>query len=184
MAIHVRRYLERAALERLIETGDEASQVRLRSCQGRNNSRWLSTVPTTEALKLSNTIHQCLLRRRLGLPILDLCFTNDQHRCEGRTCRHTLDEFGHHASACCRTGRIHGRHAASTRPWIAVFKEAGYAVTTERMLQDTRLRVDPSDRRRMDIHPPSRRPGGPPLILAGSTVEPFADGSEFLQQCS
>ena len=121
-------------------------QARLRSCRGRNNSRWLTAIPTSEALKLSNPVHQCLLRRRLGLPI-----AAEVEVCEGARCRALLDPCGHHRSACTRTGRIHGRHAAASQPWRQILSEAGYRVRSERLLRDTHLRTRPDDQRRMDI---------------------------------
>ena len=54
----------------LLQAAPPADAARYRSCKGRNNSRWLTAIPTSEALTLSNPIHQCLLRWRLGLPIL------------------------------------------------------------------------------------------------------------------
>ena len=92
------------------------------------------------------SIHQCLLRRRLGLPILP-----DVETCEGRSCRAPLDPLGHHRSACTRTGRIHGRHAAALQPWQQVLEEAGYRIRAERLLRDTHLATLPTDQRRMDL---------------------------------
>jgi len=120
--------------------------ARYRSCKGRNNSRWLTAVPYNEALTLSNPVLQCLLRRRLGLPIMA-----ENERCEGQTCQALLDAFGHHRSACTRTGRIHGRHAASLQPWRQVLAEAGYRVRSERLLRDTHIPTAPHDLRRMDL---------------------------------
>ncbi len=120
--------------------------ARYRSCKGRHNARWLTTVPASDALILRNPIHQCLMRRRLGLPILP-----ENDCCEGRNCRAPLDEFGHHRCACLRTGRIHARHAAAIGPWKQVLDEAGYRTRTERLLRDTHLRTTPHDLRRMDV---------------------------------
>ena len=111
-----------------------------------NNSRWLTAVPYNEALTLSNPVLQCLLRRRLGLPIMA-----ESEQCEGSTCRAALDAFGHHRSACTRTGRIHGRHAAALCPWRQVLCEAGYRVRSERLLRDTHIQTDARDQRRMDL---------------------------------
>ena len=75
----------------------------------------------------------------------------DTEACEAVTCRAHLDPAGHHRSACTRTGRIHGRHAAAVQPWRQVFEEAGYRVRAERLLRDTNIRTLPQDQRRMDI---------------------------------
>ena len=123
-----------------------ADVARYRSCKGVHNSRWLSVVPYNEALELCNPAFQWLLRRRLGLPILA-----DHEHCEGRTCQSQLDRFGHHRSACTRTGRIHGRHAAAIAPWRQVLHEAGYQVRSERLLRDTHVATDVADQRRMDL---------------------------------
>ena len=121
-------------------------KARLRSCRGRNNSRWLTAVPYNQALTLGNPVFQCLVRRRLGLPI-----AVEREQCEARTCRAELDPNGHHRASCTRTGRIHGRHAAAIAPWRQVLHEAGYRTRTERMLRDTHLPTDPRDQRRMDL---------------------------------
>ena len=138
--------LHRRSRDALIQAARPRDAARYRSCQGRHNARWLTTVPTSEALTLCNPIHQCLLRWRLGLPIL-----SDAEVCEGRRCRAILDELGHHRSACMRTGRVHARHAAALNPWKQVLEEAGYRIRTERLLRDTHLRTTPQDMRRMDM---------------------------------
>ena len=96
---HVWQYYTTAALQSqmqaaLLHNAAPPDAARLRSCKGRNNSRWLTAVPYNEALTLSNPILQCLLRRRLGMPIIA-----DTERCEGPTCQATLDPLGHHRSA-------------------------------------------------------------------------------------
>ena len=53
----------------LLRHSSRRDKARLRSCGGKNNSRWLTTLPTGEALRLSNQVLQVLIRRRLGLPI-------------------------------------------------------------------------------------------------------------------
>ena len=140
------RLIQSAQQAGLAQQAAPHDAARYRSCKGRNNSRWLTAIPYNEALELSNPIHQCLLRRRLGLPIVA-----DVEACEGATCRAQLDAEGHHRSACTRTGRIHGRHAAAVQPWTQVFAEAGYRVRPERLLRDTHLPTHPGDQRRMDL---------------------------------
>ena len=130
----------------LLREGSPEDAARYRSCKGSHNGRWLAAIPYNEALILRNPIFQCLLRRRLGLSVLP-----DAEQCEGATCRAPLDPEGHHRSACTRTGRIHGRHAAAIQPWRQVFSEAGYRVRAERLLRDTHLRTEATDQRRMDL---------------------------------
>ena len=152
--------------------------ARYRSCKGRNNSRWLTAIPSTEALALSNPILQCLLRRRLGLPILP-----EADLCEGPTCQAPLDPWGHHRVACTRTGRIHGRHAAALQPWRQVFSEAGYRVRAERLLRNTHLQTHPTDNRRMDLvaAPGARGAGarrGVPLFADVTVVSVHTRGGD------
>ena len=154
----------------LTAAAGRADKARLRSCRGRNSSRWLTAVPYQEALVLSNPVFQCLLRRRLGLSI-----TADSEQCEARTCRTPLDAEGHHRAACMRTGRVHGRHSACIAPWRQVLHEAGYRTRAERLLRDTHVPTDPLDQRRMDIvaAPGSRAVGarrGVPLFLDVTVV--------------
>ena len=136
--LELQRQLEAAA--------PREDQARLRSCRGRNSSKWLTAIPYQEMLTLSNPILQCLLRRRLGMAVLA-----DAEECEGRSCRAPGDALGHHRASCTRTGRIHGRHAAAIAPWRQVLHEAGYRTRCERLLRDTHLPTDPRDQRRMDI---------------------------------
>ena len=132
--------------EELLNAASREDKARLRSCRGRNNSRWLTAVPYEDALVLSNPVLQCLLRRRLGLPVLV-----EAEVCEARTCQRVLDPLGHHPAACMRTGRIHARHAATIGPWKRVLSEAGYRPRIERLIRDTHIVTDPRDQRRMDI---------------------------------
>ena len=135
-----------AAYSELLRTWPAADTARLRSCSGRNNSRWLTIAPTSEGLRIRNAVWQCLLRRRLGLPI-----TPVPCRCEATSCRQQLDAYGHHRSACTRTGRIHGRHASALGAWRQILTEAGYRVHTERLLRNTNVATQHSDQRRMDL---------------------------------
>ena len=138
--------LENAARTAIETSWPQDDVARLRSCSGRNNARWLTTAPTSEQTKLDNPMAQCLLRRRLGLPILaggDIC--------EATTCQRPLDAFGHHRTACMRTGRVHARHSTAISPWRQVLNEAGYRVHTERLIRNTHLAVHHDDQRRMDL---------------------------------
>ena len=138
--------LEKQEHQAVLGDSTRADAARVRSCGGRNNSRWLTTIPRSDNHKLRNAVHQTLLRRRLGLPI-----ELQQEECEARTCREPLDAHGHHRSACMRTGRVHGRHAAALSPWKQILQEAGYRVQTERPLNQTHLAVPLLDQRRMDL---------------------------------
>ena len=121
-------------------------KARLLSCTGEHSGEWLTTPPSCEQLKLRNPVMQCLLRRRLGLPIFPEPFP-----CEAERCTHQIDCHGHHATACTRTGRIHGRHAAATGPWRQILNEAGYRTHVERLISNTHLATRANDQRRMDI---------------------------------
>ena len=130
--------------------------LRLRPCAGSHNSRWLTAAPTCDALRLRSPVVQLLLRRRVGLQVLPC-----QELCEASGCKAALDPYGFHRSACTRTGRIHGRHAASVAALSQVLTEAGYRVRTERLLRDTNVAVAQHDMRRMDLvaAPGHRGPG-------------------------
>ena len=132
------------------------------------------TAPSCDELRLRNPIMRILLQRRLGLPIDCL-----REHCEAQGCRASLDSYGFHRSACTRTGRIHGRHAAALGPWRQVLIEAGYKVRNERMLRDTHLEVELGDQRRMDLvaAPGALAPGafrGLPLFCNVTVVSPHS----------
>ena len=133
---------EHAALLR----GSRADATRIRSCGGPHSGQWLTTAPSSDRLALRCPVMQILLRRRLGL-VVDPVSTS----CEAPRCGAQLDGKGHHRSACTRTGRIHGRHAAAVGPWQQVLSEASYRTHTERLLRNTHLAVRPADQRRMDL---------------------------------
>ena len=93
---------ERRAHEQLLASSVPRNAARLRSCSGPCAARWLTSTPTCSALTLRNAAMQCLLRRRLGLPIFPTV-----QPCEAEGCPHANDLCGHHCTACTRTGRIH-----------------------------------------------------------------------------
>ena len=165
---------EKHAHATLLSRSSRPTKARLRSCAGQHNARWLVAAPTCEGLRLRNPILRVLLLRRLGLPVEPL-----SEECEARGCRAALDSYGYHRSACNRTGRIHGRHAAALGPWRQVLTEAGYRVRTERLLRDTHLTVEQGDNRRMDLvaAPGAQAPGafhGLPLFCDVSVVSPHS----------
>ena len=169
---HTSQARETHAHGTLLSQSSRATRARVRSCAGQHSARWLMTAPTCDELRLRNPIMRVLLQRRLGLPIDVL-----REECEARGCRASLDSCGFHRSACTRTGRIHGRHAAALAPWRQVLSEAGYKVRTERMLRDSHLQVEQGDQRRMDLvaAPGARAPGafrGLPLFCDVTVVSP------------
>ena len=147
---------EDIALRNLFSRSDGTAQARLRSSAGSHNARWLTAAPTCEALRLRGPVVQFLFRRRLGLQVIPM-----REQCEASGCNAALDPYGFHRSACTRTGRIHGRHAACVAALGQVLSEAGYRVRTERLIRDTNVAVDQHDRRRMDLvaSPGHRGPG-------------------------
>ena len=164
--------LETLEREAMLIRLSESDRARVRSCGGHHNALWLTAAPTMDALRLRNPVLQALLRRRLGLPIIAL-----PERCEAASCRREVDAYGFHRSACTRTGRIHGRHAACLGPWRIVLEEAGYRVRAERLLRDTNVSVGQGDLRRMDLvaAPGARGPGahrGRALFCDVSVVSP------------
>ena len=137
--------------------GPLPGRARLRSCAGPHAGAWLSSMPTTPALRLDNDEMLCALRRRLGLVVLF-----DAIPCEARSCRRIVDVHGYHRLACNRTGRIHARHRGLISAWRQVFVEAGGHVpdrNIERMLRDTHVPVESGDSRRLD------------LVVSGLSVE-------------
>lgn len=147
------------------------------SCGGAHCSRWLTSGPTSKDLQLSNDIFQCLMRRRLGMPIV-----TDQEQCKARSCHHRLDAYGHHLTTCMCSGIAHGRHSMCIRVWRRILEEAGYRVRVERTLADTHLRVPTNDRRRMDLVASPKARGttacrGLPLFCDITIVRPLSGQS-------
>ena len=148
------RVLEKAEHESLLvalagttRQGPLPGRARLRSCSGPHAGAWLATIPSTDALRLSNPEFLCALRRRLGLAT-----GGAREHCEG--CGRAIDPHGHHRTACGRTGRHCARHKCVVAAWRQVFQEAGGHVpkrNVERMLRDTHVPVDPRDARRLDL---------------------------------
>ena len=90
---------------------------------------------------------QTVLRLRLQYPLL-----LGPKRCNGNSCRSRLDAYGHHWSACNRSGRLKLRSYPLERTWTRVFREAGARVQTNVFLRDTNLQhVAADDGRRLEI---------------------------------
>ena len=148
------RVLEKAEHESLLvalagttRQGPLPGRARLRSCSGPHAGAWLATIPSTDALRLSNPEFLCALRRRLGLAT-----GGAREHCEG--CGRAIDPHGHHRTACGRTGRYYARHKCVVAAWRQVFQEAGGHVpvrNVQRMLRNTHVPVDPRDARRLDL---------------------------------
>ena len=152
---------------------DRPTAARILSCGGKHSCRWMLCTPTSAETRFENNIFQCLIRRRLGLPI-----NLDFSECTMRSCTVTVDRYGHHLSTCTRSGRIHGRHTNCIKVWVKILKEAGYTCRIERNLVHTHLACDNRDRRRMDIvaNPTSRSVGafrGLPLFCDVTVVNPL-----------
>ena len=84
-------------------------QARFRPGSGPHAARWLTAVPTEDALRFGDDLFRAAVARRLALPI-----TAVSEHCEG--CGAELDPYGHHRNTCTRTGRCHPRHRAIVLP--------------------------------------------------------------------
>ena len=129
--------------------GPLLGRARLRSCSGPYAGAWLTTGPSTEQLRFTNSEMSCALRWRLGLSVLA-----DASVCNGRGCNQRVDAHGHRRLACNRSGRAHGRHRGLIAAWRQVFVEAGGSVPDRnigRMLRDTHVPIPPADMRRLDL---------------------------------
>ena len=147
------------------------ARARLRSCAGPFAGSWLSAVPASPALRMSNPEMLCAVRRRLGMRVDPL-----GERCEG--CGRQVDAHGHHRAACTRTARTCARHRTIVAAWRQVFQEAGGQVpdrNVERMLRDTHVPVPPADARRLDLVVPGLSVHrGLPLFCDATCVTPIA----------
>ena len=167
---------ERCAHTTCLTNATPPAQARLRSCSGKQSSKWLTTIPTEQALRLDDTHFRCAHNRRLGLKITAL-----EGRCEA--CDRELDAHGHHYTCCMRTGRVQLRHSPLVSAWLRVLREAGVSVprrNIERLMHTTHINRGPDDNRRMDIVT-SGIPGvfrGKPLFMDATCVSPLhGDGT-------
>ena len=109
-------------------------QALIRSQSGHAAGKWLTALPTGPELTLTPLRMQILLRLRLHykLPL-------GPKRCNGNSCRARLDAYGHHWTACNRSGRLKLRSKPLERTWARVFREAGARVQTNVLLRNTDL---------------------------------------------
>ena len=120
-------------------------QALLRAQGGCGAGAWLLTVPTCFALTLEPALFLLALRRRLFLPL-----PSGPDHCPG--CGATLDEWGHHALACPRTGWLKRRATGLEQAWVQVCREAGAAAAHRPLLRDLAVPgILPSDTRQLDV---------------------------------
>ena len=130
----------------------------VRSAGGPRAARWMTALPTEDALRIGDDQFRAALARRLGLQIAPVGDT-----CEG--CGAPLDPYGYHRNTCTRTGRCHPRHRVIVQAWRRVFRESGITIpdrNVERYIRDTHLRRSTPDARRMDLVTP-----GIPSVFRG-----------------
>ena len=123
----------------------------LRSQSGPHASSWLAAIPGEAATTLSPEAMRVALRRRLRLPL-----PNASGRCgPSPGCGGPVDLLGDHALACPRTGLLARRAKVVERAWIRVAREAvgpeGHIVPQPWLAHTTAPRVEPTDRRRLDL---------------------------------
>ena len=107
----------------------------------------MTTAPTSPELELTPLRMQVVLRLRLHYPL-----PLGPQRCNGKSCRALLDAYGHHWSACNRSGRLELRSRPLEKAWSRVFREAGARVQDNVMLRDTNLQhIAADDTRRLEI---------------------------------
>ena len=131
----------------VLPTATPTRRALIRSQSGHAAGKWLTAMPTCPELTLTPLRMQILLRLRLHyrLPV-------GPKRCNGRSCRATLDPYGRHWSACSRSGRLKLRSKPLERAWARVFREAGARVQDNVLLRDTDLAgIAANDGRMLEI---------------------------------
>ena len=123
--------IETTHRDRCLRLASPASSAMLRSQSGPGSACHLIAIPTCSDLEVDNSVFGGFLLRRLRLP---LPFTSS--RCNGRTCRDTLDPFGDHRTSCSRSGRLQRRAIPIERMLARVFREAGARVRTNVLVRD------------------------------------------------
>jgi len=145
---HAGSALERDYRNRVVlPSATPQRQALLRSQSGHAAGKWLSTVPQSPELVLTPLRMQVALRLRLNytLPL-------GPRRCNGRTCRARLDAYGHHWTACNRSGRLRLRAKPLERTWARVFREAGARVQENVFLRNTNLpHIQADDNRSLEV---------------------------------
>jgi len=153
---------------------DPSTQALLLSQGGVHASKFLQAIPKSEQFTLSNPVLQCLLRRRLRLPLVD-----GLSHCPGKTHKHAdgrfpLDEFGDHLCACMVSGRVQRRANLLEKAWAQVFREAGGTVVLNEKLANMRIGVHSQDKRRLEFAVYNLQYGrGIPLLCDATMVSPL-----------
>ena len=97
---------------------EPGQQAQLRPQAGTGAGSWLLAVPTSDLLRLPDNLFLLALRKRLFLP-MPLAGSH----C--KSCRATLDEWGHHMLSCTRSGWLKRRATGLEKAWVQVLAEAG-----------------------------------------------------------
>ena len=144
-------------------------------------SQFLQALPTKLQLVFENLHLQCLLRRRLRLPLMDglSCCPAHSHGTGNKysTVKVALDVFGDHLTSCMRTGRVQRRANILEKIWMQIFQEAGGTIVPNEKLRHMRIGVDPEDRRRVEFAVYNLK-FGPPLLCDATQVSALAqDGT-------
>ena len=164
--------LEPSVKEGYLNACNPPAQARMRSCGGSNASKWMVTMPTEAALKLSCPLFRYAFTRRLGMPVAATMDT-----CEA--CGRILDVYGKHRATCMRTGRVQIRHKPLVATWKRIFNKAGASIPDgkiERLMHTRAIRRNESDGRRMDLITIGLPEvfGGIPLFMDATMVHPLS----------
>ena len=153
-----------------------AAQALLLSQGGPFASQFLQALPTKPQLEIENLHLQCLLRRRLRLPLVDgLRFCPAHTHGSGSnksTDKVELDEFGDHLASCMRSGRVQRRANVLEKAWMQVFQEAGGMLVPNEKLRNMRIGIDQEDKRRVEFAVYNLK-FGPPLLCDVTQVSPL-----------
>ena len=145
----------------------------LRSQSGPHAGSWLAAIPGEAATTLSPEAMQVALRRRLRLPLPIASGRCGPSPGGGGP----VDLLGDHALACPRTGLLARRAKVVERAWIRVAREAvgpeGHIVPQPWLAHTTAPRVEPTDRRRLDLLIYGATPNGIALCCDATLVSPL-----------
>ena len=142
----------------LLAQFEPGQRALLRSQAGVGAGDWLLAVPSSDWLKLSDSLFLLALRRRMFLPM-------PLARSACTACSASLDEFGHHLLSCTRSGWLKRRATGLEHAWVQVLSEAGANAQHRPLLRDLALPgVLDTDSRQLDI-----LAGGLPLY-GGRTI--------------
>ena len=164
---------------------DPCSQALLLSHSGAHAARFLQAIPHAPEFQLSGPVLQCLLRRRLRLPLPD-GLAHCPAKSHGKiTARLALDEFGDHLAACMHTGRVQRRANVLEKAWAQVFREAGGLIVLNEKLRNMRIGVQPEDRRRVEFAVYNLPFSGIPLLCDVTQVSPISsNGNPHPKTCT